>query len=127
MKTVKIPSNMNPYVVEVNGRRYVLKAGETMTVEDEVADAILSASLLAPKTAPTKPTVADIADFANVAENANNADKADLAKAIDVLTVAPTSAYSGVGTRLVHLEAEPANRYDGYIYIIDTPTPSESE
>ena len=40
MKTVKIPDNMNPYKVRVNGVLYEYPAGATVEVPDEVAKII---------------------------------------------------------------------------------------
>ncbi len=39
-KTVTIPSYKNPYDVDVNGRKYAYRAGDTLEVPDEVAEVI---------------------------------------------------------------------------------------
>ena len=49
MKTIQIPTNKNPYVVIINNKTYTYKAGETVEVPDEVAEAIQDALDLAPK------------------------------------------------------------------------------
>jgi len=49
MKTITIPSDYNPFEIEINGRIYVYKAGETVSVPDEVASAILNKELLEPE------------------------------------------------------------------------------
>jgi hypothetical protein len=48
-KTITIPANCNPYVVVINNHVYVYKAGETVEVPDEVAEAIEDALELEPK------------------------------------------------------------------------------
>ena len=53
MKTVKIPSNMNPYDVWINGLKYSFPAGETVEVEDFIAEAIEN-SKFDPKPAPVR-------------------------------------------------------------------------
>lgn len=49
MKTITIPTNCNPYIVVINNHVYVYKAGETVEVPDEVAEAIEDAIELEPK------------------------------------------------------------------------------
>lgn len=49
MKTITIPTNCNPYVVVINNHVYTYKAGETVEVPDEVAEAIEDAIELVPK------------------------------------------------------------------------------
>ena len=49
MKTIQIPMNSNPFTVVINNHEYVYKAGETLEVPDEVAEAIEDALELAPK------------------------------------------------------------------------------
>ena len=53
MKTVKIPSDYNPYIVVVNGVTYAYKAGTTQEVPDEVAAVIENYNKLSPKGVPT--------------------------------------------------------------------------
>lgn len=48
-KTITIPANCNPYVVVINNHVYVYKAGQTLEVPDEVAEAIEDALELEPK------------------------------------------------------------------------------
>lgn len=38
--------------------------------------------------------------------------------AVSVLTTAPTAKYNGPGVKIVYLTSDPANKYDGYIYLI---------
>lgn len=49
MKTILIPMNSNPFVVVINNNVYQYKAGQTMEVPDEVAEAIENALALEPK------------------------------------------------------------------------------
>jgi hypothetical protein len=48
-KTITIPTNCNPYIVVINNHVYTYKAGETVEVPDEVAEAIEDAIELEPK------------------------------------------------------------------------------
>ena len=48
-KTITIPTNCNPYIVVINNHVYAYKAGDTIEVPDEVADAIEDALELVPK------------------------------------------------------------------------------
>ena len=48
-KTITIPTNCNPYIVVINNHVYTYKAGETLEVPDEVAEAIEDAIELVPK------------------------------------------------------------------------------
>lgn len=48
-KTITIPTNCNPYIVVINNHVYTYKAGETIEVPDEVAEAIEDALELVPK------------------------------------------------------------------------------
>ena len=48
-KTITIPTNCNPYIVVINNHVYTYKAGETVEVPDEVAEAIEDALELEPK------------------------------------------------------------------------------
>lgn len=41
MKTVTIPTCANPFVVIINGKKYLYPAGETVEVSDEIAEVIL--------------------------------------------------------------------------------------
>lgn len=49
MKTITIPTNCNPYIVVINNHAYTYRAGDTVEVPDEVADAIEDAIELVPK------------------------------------------------------------------------------
>ena len=49
MKTVTIPTSMNPYVVTINNHTYSYPAGETVEVPDEVAAVIEDQEGLKPK------------------------------------------------------------------------------
>ena len=49
MKTITIPTNHNPYTVVINNKEYTYKGGETISVPDEVAEAIEDALELEPK------------------------------------------------------------------------------
>ena len=40
MKTIRIPTNCNPYIVVINNNVYVYKAGDNVEVPDEVAELI---------------------------------------------------------------------------------------
>lgn len=48
-KTITIPTNCNPYIVVINNHVYTYRAGETVEVPDEVAEAIADALELVPK------------------------------------------------------------------------------
>ena len=48
-KTITIPTNCNPYIVVINNHVYTYRAGETIEVPDEVAEAIEDAVELIPK------------------------------------------------------------------------------
>ena len=48
-KTITIPTNCNPYIVVINNHVYTYRAGETIEVPDEVAEAIEDALELIPK------------------------------------------------------------------------------
>lgn len=48
-KTITIPTNCNPYVIVINNHVYTYKAGDTVEVPDEVAEAIEDAIELVPK------------------------------------------------------------------------------
>lgn len=48
-KTITIPTNCNPYIVVINNHVYTYKAGDTIEVPDEVAEAIEDAIELVPK------------------------------------------------------------------------------
>lgn len=48
-KTITIPTNCNPYIVVINNHVYTYKAGETVEVPDEVAEAIEDAIALESK------------------------------------------------------------------------------
>ena len=52
-KTITIPTNCNPYVVVINNHVYTYKAGETIEVPDEVAEAIEDAIRLESKAKPS--------------------------------------------------------------------------
>lgn len=49
MKTITIPTYNNPFIVVINNKVYQYKAGETIEVPDEVAEAIEDALELVPK------------------------------------------------------------------------------
>ena len=49
MKTISIPKHNNPFTVKINNKEYTYKAGETIEVPDEVAEAIGNAIVLEPK------------------------------------------------------------------------------
>lgn len=49
MKTISIPKYNNPFTVNINNKEYTYKAGETIDVPDEVAEAIEDALELVPK------------------------------------------------------------------------------
>ena len=49
MKTITIPTYNNPFIVNINNKEYTYKAGETVEVPDEVAEAIENALALEPK------------------------------------------------------------------------------
>lgn len=49
MKTIQIPTNSNPFTVNINNQVYQYRAGETVEVPDEVAAAIEDALELEPK------------------------------------------------------------------------------
>lgn len=49
MKTISIPEYNNPFIVNINNKEYTYKAGATIEVPDEVAEAIEDALELVPK------------------------------------------------------------------------------
>ena len=49
MKTISIPEYNNPFIVNINNKEYTYKAGATIEVPDEVAEAIEDALELIPK------------------------------------------------------------------------------
>lgn len=51
-KSVTIPSNMNPWVCNINGVVYSYKAGSTQTVPDEVASLIENINAMTPTPVP---------------------------------------------------------------------------
>ena len=48
-KTISIPEYNNPFIVNINNKEYIYKAGATIEVPDEVAEAIEDALELIPK------------------------------------------------------------------------------
>lgn len=48
-KTISIPEYNNPFIVNINNKEYIYKAGATIEVPDEVAEAIEDALELVPK------------------------------------------------------------------------------
>lgn len=59
-KTVKIPEYMNPFVCEINGKRYSYEAGVTVSVPDEVAALISDIQANLPIELPPEGTVGQI-------------------------------------------------------------------
>lgn len=49
MKTIQIPTTSNPFIVNINNKAYQYRAGDTIEVPDEVAEAIEDAMELVPK------------------------------------------------------------------------------
>ena len=49
MKTIQIPTNSNPFIVNINNNVYQYRAGDTIEVPDDVAEAIEDALELVPK------------------------------------------------------------------------------
>ena len=62
MKTIKIPMNNNPLTVVINNSVYRYKAGETVEVPDEVAEAIENALELEPKPNALKRRIGNLID-----------------------------------------------------------------
>ena len=62
MKTITIPTDRNPFIVVINNKVYQYRAGETIEVPDEVAEAIEDALELIPK---PKRYLSSIAQIAN--------------------------------------------------------------
>ena len=62
MKTIQIPTNSNPFIVNINNNVYQYKAGETAEVPDEVAAAIEDALNLVPKPKRYLSKMAQLAD-----------------------------------------------------------------
>ena len=63
MKTVTIPSNLDPYKIDINGQHYEYKGGDTVSVPDEVADLINNNLANEPKEneyAPVEKQISDI-------------------------------------------------------------------
>ena len=54
MKTVKIPTHMNPFVVVLNGEEHTFEAGSTVEVSDSLAE-VIENSEFAPPVAPIIP------------------------------------------------------------------------
>lgn len=71
MKTVVIPNDYNPFEIEINGRVYVYKAGETVSVPDDVASAIEQYNASKPVAKPNS-----IIDNLGMAFNRTDAGKA---------------------------------------------------
>lgn len=68
-------------------------------------------------------TIADLnTDNLVVLSNITNINQTNMQTAsngaIAVMTTAPSSIYNGPGVKVVYLTAEPATKYDGYIYLI---------
>lgn len=61
-KTITIPTNCNPYIVVINNHVYAYKAGDTIEVPDEVAEAIEDALELVPKPKRYLSRIAQLAD-----------------------------------------------------------------
>jgi hypothetical protein len=55
MKTVKIPTCANPFIVIVNGQKYIYPAGATMEVPDDVAEVIEQHEKAKTEPAPVPP------------------------------------------------------------------------
>lgn len=51
-KTVTIPENHKPFIVNINNREYIYRGGETVEVPDEVAEVIEAHTEAQPKEAP---------------------------------------------------------------------------
>ena len=143
MKTVKIPNDYDPYIVEVNGKTYKLPAGATMSVPDEVAAVINNYYKLSPKEKPVDggvlpfvtdedngkvlgvvngvwSTSAGVSSGSAVAGQVMAADGnggVTFTNALPYITTAPTADNTN-GIILCVLSEEPAAKYNGYIYII---------
>ena len=61
-KTITIPTNCNPYIVVINNHVYAYRAGDTIEVPDDVAEAIEDALELVPKPKRYLSKIAQIAD-----------------------------------------------------------------
>lgn len=71
-KSITIPTNCNPYIVVINNHVYVYKAGETIEVPDEVAEAIEDAIELVPKQNTRVSRVASLINRSITELNAND-------------------------------------------------------
>lgn len=62
MKTVKIPTHMNPFVCILNGEEYTFEAGATVEVSDELA-AVIEKSEFRPPVAPIVPSSGGVSSW----------------------------------------------------------------
>ncbi len=62
MKTIQIPTSSNPCIVVINNTAYSYRAGDTVEVPDEVADAIQNSLELVPKHGRNISKIAQIAE-----------------------------------------------------------------
>lgn len=76
MKTIKVPSNWgNPLIVEINsGKKVILKAGETVYVSEEIAEAIENALANLPKENKDIPLPEEIKNIQPMLITFNNSD-----------------------------------------------------
>ena len=62
MKTIQIPTTSNPFIVNINNHGYQYRAGDTIEVPDEVAEAIEDALELEPKAEVQKSKIARLTE-----------------------------------------------------------------
>lgn len=84
MKTITIPEDSTRLVVVINGTTYVYAAGETVSVPDEVAAAIMESQDLKPRTGGDTSEADKIADL-NAKIKALTRTMATIADDVDVL------------------------------------------
>lgn len=63
-KTITIPKNNNPFIVNINNREYIYKGGETVEVPDEVAEVIEAHTEAQPMAQPQHTEVPQASGFA---------------------------------------------------------------
>lgn len=78
MKTISIPEYNNPFIVNINNKEYIYKAGATIEVPDEVAEAIEDALELIPKPKKHLSRLAQLAEGSISELTINDLDGAEI-------------------------------------------------
>ncbi len=77
-KTISIPEYNNPFIVNINNKEYIYKAGATIEVPDEVAEAIEDALELVPKPKRYLSRIAQLAEGSISELTINDLDGAEI-------------------------------------------------